>query len=46
MRTATAIELAPEVSDLIDHIATRCCPAQIILFGSHAVGRTHTELTN
>ncbi len=38
MRTAPATALPKDVTDLVDHIATRFNPAQIILFGSHAVG--------
>lgn len=38
MRTAPATALSKDVTDLVDHIAANFRPAQIILFGSHAVG--------
>jgi uncharacterized protein len=43
MRTKTAITLSEDVTDLVDHIATRFNPAQIILFGSHATGTAADE---
>lgn len=38
MRSAAAIALPKDVTDLVDHIATTFRPARIILFGSHASG--------
>lgn len=43
MRTDATLTLPKDVTDLVEHIATRFSPARIILFGSHAAGTANTE---